>query len=245
MIHVENLSKSYGNNEVLKDISFHIKKNKVCGLIGKNGSGKTTLIQSILNRVDYHGKIKVDSEDREIYFISDTPSLYNYLSGHEYVLFVQEVKGCPKPNENLINELFDLFGFSTLTKNSLIKDYSFGERHKTALIAGFLLNPRLMILDEPTTGLDSTSTIILKKLIQESFLNGMTLIITHHEIEFIKNVCNSLIILHEKKIVYNEQDLNNETRNLNNLYLNIIGNNLERRVQSMSQLISQTNRINS
>ena len=103
----------------------------------------------------------------KIFILSVTPPhLYEYLSGHEYVCFVLEIKGKSHPDKKLVSELFDLFDLSSSDQNSLIKNYSFGMRRKVVLIAGFLLNPPLMILDEPTTGLDAASIVILKKLIR-------------------------------------------------------------------------------
>ncbi len=242
MIYVRNLNKSYGKREVLKNISFTLKKRSLCGLMGKNGVGKTTLIKSILKRVKYGGNVALDIEDKDIYFISDSPHLYEYLSGHEYVCFVLEIKGKSHPDKKLVSELFDLFDLSSSDQNSLIKNYSFGMRRKVALAAGFLLNPPLMILDEPTAGLDAASIVILKKLIRESSLNGMTFLIASHLMDFIINLCDSLIILNEKKIVYNEQCLENEKRDLSELYLNIIGDNLEKRIQEVSQIVSKNTR---
>ena len=175
MIEVHKLSKTYSNvdSNALKDISFKLAERSIMGVMGKNGAGKTTLIKSLLKHHSYLGEITyskglINTKNQinlnEVYFVSDAPHLYDYLTATEYLNFVVSVK---KKTKNLTDEkvikALKLFGITDSDLNKLLKDCSYGTRRKVVLAAGFLVMPKLFISDEPALGLDVPSCKISKE----------------------------------------------------------------------------------
>lgn len=242
MIDVQKLYKKYGNSTILSDINFSIAKGDIFGVMGRNGAGKTTLIKSILNEVKYQGDITLSSEIQKedgrldpesVYFVSDTPHTYGYLTGIEYLQFVLKIKNKAIPPKEKIFETLNFFGLSKDDSLRLLKDYSFGMSRKIVLATGFLAKPKLMILDEPTIGLDVPSVITLKKLILKASEQGMTFLVTSHDPSLMSELCSSLLILHDNKAVYNSSDFKSEARNLGDLYIDLIGENVDSAINSI------------
>jgi|GEM_PF-5386351 len=228
MIKVNKLNKSYGETTVLEDISFSINKGQVFGVMGRNGAGKTTLIRSILQKVEYSGSIDFESQlmgakgklnSELIYFVSDTPHVYEYLTGIEYIQFVLKVKNRDLPPNSRILEILSFFGIEEKDTHRLLKEYSFGMKRKIVLATGFLMKPEFMILDEPTIGLDVPSVIILKKLILASADQKMTFLVTSHDPTLMSELCEALLILDDHKMVYLNKNFADEKENLSELYI--------------------------
>jgi Cu-processing system ATP-binding protein len=160
MIHVQNLHKKFGKNEVLSGLDLTIEKGGIFAVLGPNGSGKTTLIKSILG-------------------------------------MVKDLRQRPSEEENLIS-LFKLESF--LDKK--LATLSGGTKQKVNIVLAFMFDSPLLILDEPTTGLDPASLINLKKLIQKEKEKGKTILITSHIMQFVAEVADSIIYLLEGKIYF-------------------------------------------
>lgn len=239
MIEVKNLTVGYEGPSVLNDVNFNLLEGSIFGVMGKNGSGKTTLIKTILGELPYEGSVTystdlLDSKKRiskeTVFYVSDSPFIYDYLSGIEFVLFLLNLKGGRYVEKKEILNVFEFFGLSEQDSSKLMKDYSFGMKRKTLLTAGFLLNPKLMILDEPTIGLDVPSVIALKKLIQEYCKRGSSVLVTSHDPSLMSELCDRLIILDNKSAVYYNENFKDEKRDLSTLYLDLVGENLTQKI---------------
>lgn len=222
MIKVRGLSKYYGNKLVLDNISLDVPKGSILGLMGKNGAGKTTLINSIVGRIDYTGDILIDSCD-DIYFISDTPHTYAFLTGEEQIQFALELKGLSfHENRNAVYDLlkkFDLFE----EKNKLLAKYSYGMKRKIALIIAIILKPKVLILDEPVLGLDAPSIMYLKKVLREQLAGNCTVIFSSHIPDLINNVCDSIAIIHDKRVAFHSNEIRQKGIDIETEYLKILG----------------------
>jgi ABC-2 type transport system ATP-binding protein len=245
MIRVNNLVKKYIEKTVLDTLSFTIHPGEILGIMGRNGAGKTTLIQCLLNETDYSGEIYINPEllahkskrmhPRHVYVMSDTPHIYSYLTGLEQVEFILKIKGAPLPRQETILEVMNIFGLTETDSHTLIKNYSFGMKRKVLLLAGFLLKPKLMILDEPTTGLDAPSVITLKRLIQSLSKQDSSFMISSHDPNLLSELSTNLIVLHNKKIAYHNPKFKTETRDLSQLYIEIIEENIDQSIEKILQ----------
>ena len=242
MIEVKKLTKKYGDRTILSDISFRVEEETVFGIMGKNGIGKTTLIESLIKKRKHEGEVVLSEnlirkngliDYSNLYYVNDSPHSYDYLTGLEYIYFVLRIKNKPLPAESDILELLQVFGIDSESENKLMITYSFGMRRKIILALGFLIKPDLMVLDEPTIGLDVPSVIALKKMILMSSRNKQTFIISSHEPSVISELCDALMILHESKVAYYNENFKNEQQKLDKLYMNIIGFDIDKKINSI------------
>lgn len=211
IIEIENFNFSYGDNLVLEDINFDVKKGEIIGLLGENGSGKTTLLNSIYGINGYTENIKVFSEYPEldnkviknkVSYIQDTPQLLDYLTAKQYLSFICNIENIAYEGlkDNIMN-LINVFNLENDYTNKLIKDYSFGMKKKIQIIGDLILHRDIVIIDEPTNGLDIRMIILIKDLIhKENQLNKTTFIISSHNTKFLKDVCNKVLLFNNKKI---------------------------------------------
>ena len=244
MIEAKGLSKSFADKVVLSNIDFRIAKGNIFGVMGRNGAGKTTLIKALLREVTYSGEVALAEEllikenvnPRQVYYVSDTPHTYGYLSGLEFIQFALRIKGREVPSQERIFQVLYFFGIAKEDALKLLKDYSFGMRRKVVLTVGFLMKPALMILDEPTIGLDTPSVIILKKLILAAAKKEITFFVTSHDPVLMAELCDSLLVLHDSRPVYYNQDFALESRDLSELYMDLIGEDIEEKVKNILDL---------
>lgn len=246
MIEFVNLTKNYTSKNVLDNLNFKISEGSLFGLIGENGAGKTTLINSVLGKLDFEGKILIQGVSNfdflkknrnEILFVPDTPFTYEFLTGFEFVRFVLEMQKIPLESVaeklELLFELFELTDY----QNKLIQTYSLGMKRKITLISALLQNPKILILDEPVSGLDAKSIIIFKKLLKSLSQNGSTIIFTTHILDLIENLCDSVAILHNQKIAYSNQNFSLEKSELEKIYLDLIGKNEDENLKKFEELL--------
>lgn len=221
MLKVENIYKSFKENEVLSDVSFEIKKNSVVGLLGPNGAGKTTLMRIIVGfygadegEIFWGGK-KVDTNSQKykirIGYLPENNPLYVNLTAGEYLEFISELKQISK--EEIKDEIFKVAQQCGIEKvlSRQIETLSKGYKQRVGLAAALLGDPKILILDEPTSGLDPNQIIEIRDLIKGLSKNKMILISTHILPEA-REICERLIIINRGKIVLNE-----ETKKIKNL----------------------------
>ena len=246
MIEFVNLTKNYTSKKVLDNLNFKISEGSLFGLIGENGAGKTTLINSILGKLEFEGEILIQEisnfeflkkSRNEILFVPDTPFAYEFLTGFEFVRFVLEMQKIPL--ESVLEKLELLFELFELTdyQNKLIQTYSLGMKRKITLISALLQNPKILILDEPVSGLDAKSIIIFKKLLKSLSQNGSTIIFTTHILDLIENLCDSVAILHNQKIAYSNESFALEKSELEKIYLDLIGKNEDENLKKFEELL--------
>ncbi|AWW31716.1 ABC transporter ATP-binding protein [Echinicola strongylocentroti] len=212
MINVENLTKSYAGDPVLNMESLEIPAGEVFGLVGNNGAGKTTFFSLLLDLIRpssghvLNNGVQVDtSEDWKPYtsaFI-DESFLIGYLTPEEYFYFIGELRGLNQQDVNEFLEPFeDFFHGEILGSKKFLRDLSKGNQKKVGIIASFIGNPKVIILDEPFANLDPTTQIRLKKIIA-SYKEDVevTLLISSHDLLHVTEVCQRIVVLDKGKVV--------------------------------------------
>ena len=205
-IKIDFLSKSYGSFSVLKKISLHFNQNGVIGLLGPNGAGKTTLMKIITGSLNqWDGEVTIDGVDlkkdlkkiqAQIGYLPENNPLYPEMYVKEYLKFVGQLHKIKTP---LIEELIEKIGLSSQFKKK-IGDLSKGFKQRVGLAAALLHDPKYLILDEPTTGLDPNQIIEIRKIIRDLGKKKMVFISTHI-LQEVEAVCNEVVIIHKGEIV--------------------------------------------
>ena len=207
MIEIKDLHKKFGKNLVLKGIDLDIQQGGIFAILGPNGSGKTTLIKSVLGMVipqsgtiSINGKtIKKDWKYRnEIDYLPQIANFPNNLSVKELIKMIKDLRANYTSKDQSLIELFKLESFLDKKLGNL----SGGTKQKVNLVLTFMFDSPLIILDEPTTGLDPISLIRLKNLINDEKEKGKTILITSHIMSFVEEVSNEIVFLLEGKIYF-------------------------------------------
>ena len=210
MIDVKNISKSFGELQAIKKVSFSIEPGSLCGLVGPNGAGKSTLFKIFLGLLEADdGNIRIEGDvinfgdtnyKRKIGYAPESPQLYDYLTGIEFLQFIAAAKhfSVSEIEEEILKWIifFDLTG----KKNELIKNYSQGMQRKISLCAALLGKPKILFLDEATNGLDPESSYKFKEYLRFYCQNGGTVLFSSHIIETVEYLCDRIIILHKGQI---------------------------------------------
>jgi len=206
MVSIQNLHKRFNKNIVLSGVDLNINEGGIFAVLGPNGSGKTTLIKSILGMViPNKGKIEVLGENIKKssnyrYKIDYLPQIANFpnnLKVKELIRMIKDLRGKTSEDQRLI-ELFKLEPFL----NKKLGNLSGGTKQKVNIVLAFMFDSPLIILDEPTTGLDPISLIRLKELIQVEKGRGKTILITSHIMSFVEEVSDEIVFLLEGKIYF-------------------------------------------
>lgn len=208
MLQVKNITKYYGNNLAVDNLSFTVNDGEIFGLLGSNGAGKTTTFRMIMGLLDsnsgsitLNGK-KIDySMTDKIGFVTEERSLLTKMTVKEQVIYYGRLKGL---SESEILKRLDIWleKFKiTDYKNRKIKELSKGNQQKIQFIAAVINDPKLLILDEPFTGLDPINVSQLKNAIYEMQKNGCSIIFSSHQMEHIEQFCEKLVILVKGKTV--------------------------------------------
>lgn len=208
MLKVENISKSYGNNLAVDQLSFEVKKGEIFGLLGANGAGKTTTFRIIMGLLDADsGKVTLDGKKIDysitdkIGFVTEERSLLTKMTVKEQIVYYGILKGMVE--EEILEKLdiwLEKFKISEY-KNRKIKELSKGNQQKIQFISAVINNPKLLILDEPFTGLDPINVEMFKNAIYELQKKGCSIIFSSHQMEHIEAFCEKLIILVKGKVV--------------------------------------------
>ena len=207
----ENLKKQVKNKVIVENISFSLDKGDIVGFIGPNGAGKTTTIKLILGLIKLtEGKVYIDGYDIQKNFIKamekvgaivETPDLYMYLSGYDNLkLTANNYKNITKKR---INEVIKMVGLENRIKDK-VSTYSLGMRQRLGIAEAIINNPELLILDEPTNGLDVEGTIEIRNLIKELSNEGIAILISSHNLTEIDNLCNRIIVIKNGRIITND-----------------------------------------
>ena len=207
MIEIKKLYKKFGKNEVLKDLDLSINQGGIFAVLGPNGSGKTTLIKSILGMViPQSGSIKLNGKTikkdwkyrNEIDYLPQIANFPNNLTVKELIKMIKDLRANNSNNEEPLIKLFKLEPFLDKKLGNL----SGGTKQKVNLVLTFMFDSPLVILDEPTTGLDPISLIRLKDLITKEKEKGKTILITSHIMSFVEEVADEIVFLLEGKIYF-------------------------------------------
>lgn len=207
MIRIENLYKKFGRNEVLKGIDLEIDEGGIFAVLGPNGSGKTTLIKSILGMVvPNSGSIKLNGKSvkndwkyrNNIDYLPQIANFPGNLTVQELIGMIKDLRGRKNTEDEKLISLFKLEKFL----NKKLANLSGGTKQKVNLVLTFMFDSPLIILDEPTTGLDPISHIRLKELINEEKKKGKTILITSHIMSFVEEIADEIVFLLEGKIYF-------------------------------------------
>lgn len=199
MIKILSLYNYYTKKPTLKDINLELENSSIFGIIGPNGSGKTTFINCIIGINDYKGKIIWENEDdkRNIFYIPDENILPELLTGYEYIEFVSKLY--EKNDLSNIDSYLETFGIKR-DSHKLLSQYSYGMKKKIQLIAAFIINPKLLILDEIFRGLDIEAIIETKKLLKKYSESGGTVLLSSHDVLVVTQICNSIAMIYDGEI---------------------------------------------
>lgn len=194
-----NLSKSYRDNEILKDINFTFKDNCIYGLVGRNGSGKTTFMNSIDGDIRINsGEFYLDGEKLDtnnIGYIVSTPIVPEFLTGKEFLQFYLEIHTGEKDID--FDYYFDLVELNREDQDKLLKDYSHGMKNKMQLLINIISNPKVLLLDEPLVSLDVLVQDNIKKLLKK-LKKDHIIIFSTHILEIAVDICDEIILLKDK-----------------------------------------------
>ena len=214
-ISISNLTKKYGEQTVLDNITFEIGEGEVVGFLGPNGAGKTTTMRILAGALSYDkGQVKIcDVEVNEdpmltksfVGYLPEQNPLYQDMYVKEYLLFIAEIYGLGKEKLNRVNELIDKVGLRS-EFHKKIGQLSKGYRQRVGLAQALIPNPRVLILDEPTTGLDPNQLEEIRSLIRE-IGKDKTVLLSTHIMQEIKAICNRVIVINKGVIVADYSDL--------------------------------------
>lgn len=211
MLELRNVSKRFRGIAAVEDVSFIARPGEITGYLGPNGSGKSTtmkmitgLIERTTGQILFHGE-PIDHDwmayKQRMGYVPEEPHLYSHLSGLEYLVMVGQLRGLPaRPTAERIDGLLRLLSLHG-DRHVPISSYSKGMRQKVLLSAALLHNPDLILLDEPFSGLDVATGLVLRSLIQELAARGKVVLFSSHELETVERVCSHVIILHRAKVV--------------------------------------------
>jgi ABC-2 type transport system ATP-binding protein len=211
MLELRHVCKRFKRSPAVDDVSFSARAGEITGYLGPNGSGKSTTIKMIAGLMEttsgiisFRGQpIERDliAYKQRMGYVPEEPHLYPHLSGLEYLTMVGQLRSLPaKPTANCIDGLLRLFSLHS-DRHTAIASYSKGMRQKILLSAALLHNPDLLLLDEPFSGLDVGTGLVLRSLIQELAARGKVVLFSSHELETVERVCSHVVILNRGKIV--------------------------------------------
>lgn len=211
MVEIKGLCKSYDNKRVVDNLDLTINDGEIYGFIGHNGAGKTTTIKCLIGILSFEkGEILIDGLSikdkpieckRKIAYIPDNPDLYNYMSGIDYLNFIGDVFNVA--NEERVKRIDKYAGIFELTDSlaNPISSYSHGMRQKLAIIAAWLHEPDLIVMDEPFVGLDPKASHDLKLMMREFCDRGGSIFFSTHVLEVAEKLCDKVAIIKNGQLI--------------------------------------------
>ena len=211
MLNISHLTKTYGDKKAVDDLSLHIAPGEIYGFIGHNGAGKTTTIKSVVGILQFdEGEITIDGTSlkddpiaykKKIAYIPDNPDLYEFMSGIKYLNFIADIFGVgAEERQERIKKYADMF---ELTEDLAqpISAYSHGMKQKLAIIAAWIHNPKLIIMDEPFVGLDPKASFLLKEMMRDVCAAGGAIFFSTHVLEVAEKLCDKVAIIKGGKLI--------------------------------------------
>ncbi len=209
MIEISNLTKKYHTGVAVDDISFTVDKGEIVGLLGPNGAGKSTTMNILTGYLSYtEGSVKIDGLEvvehpyeikKKIGYLPEQPPLYPNMTVYDYLKFVYELKKVKGNKKEDLESLMEVVNLSDM-KGRLIKNLSKGYKQRVGLAAAMIGDPEILILDEPTVGLDPVQIIEIRNLIKE-LGQDKTVILNSHILPEVSAICDRIIIINNGKII--------------------------------------------
>jgi len=211
MLAAQGLFKFYGSVPAVQNVTFTLEPGQVLGYLGPNGSGKSTTVKMLIGLLEpTDGQVTHNGQNihkdlaayrKRLGYVPEEANLYPYLTGQEYLDMVATLRGMPDAGKSArINSLLELFSLWP-HRYVALGSYSKGMRQRILLIAALMDNPDLLILDEPLSGLDVTSALIIKELIQALSSRGKSIFFCSHILEVVEKVCTHLVVLRKGQVI--------------------------------------------
>ena len=211
MLNIEHLTKTYGEKKAVDDLNLHIRPGEIYGFIGHNGAGKTTTLKSVAGILQFDaGEIYIGGDSvrekpleckRKIAYIPDNPDLYEYMTGIEYLNFIADIFGVDAAlRRERIRRYADAFEL-TGDLAQPIAAYSHGMKQKLAIIAAWLHEPQLILMDEPFVGLDPKAAHLLKGMMREICDRGGAIFFSTHVLEVAEKLCDKVAIIKGGRLI--------------------------------------------
>lgn len=219
VLEVENLKKSLGKREIIKNISFSIEEGEIFGFLGPNGAGKTTTIRMLVGLIHPNeGIIKICGYDlkkdtekalKEVGAVVENPELYKYLTGRENLMQIARIRKIPKES---VEETIKLVGLENRIDDK-VRKYSLGMKQRLGLAASLLSNPKLLILDEPTNGLDPSGILDFREVVKKAAKEkGMAVFISSHILSEVQHLCDRVAFINHGTIKSVENVVNDSMK---------------------------------
>ena len=203
---INNLTKKFGHLTAVKDLTFTINKGNVYGILGPNGSGKSTTLGIVLNVVNrtegnfhwFDGNTSTHDALKKVGAIIERPNFYPYMTANQNLKLVCKIKGV---NYNKIDEKLDIVGLLD-RKDSKFRTYSLGMKQRLAIASALLNDPEILILDEPTNGLDPQGIHQIREIIKQIAEKGTTILLASHLLDEVEKVCSHVVVLRKGVKLY-------------------------------------------
>ena len=211
MLHIEHLTKTYGDKRAVDDLTLHIAPGEIYGFIGHNGAGKTTTLKSIAGILRFDsGEIVIDGHSvreapieckKRIAYIPDNPDLYDFMTGIQFLNFIADIFGIDAETREA--RIAEYAGAFELTEDLAqpISAYSHGMKQKLAMIAAWLHEPKLILMDEPFVGLDPKASHLLKTMMRSFCDGGGAIFFSTHVLEVAEKLCDKVAIIKNGRLV--------------------------------------------
>jgi ABC-2 type transport system ATP-binding protein len=252
VIEVKNVTKKYGKVAAVEDISFTIQEGEIVGLLGPNGAGKSTTMNMITGFIEQTtGEIIVDGYDmlkkakkakKQIGYMPEGVPLYTDLTVKEFVSYMAEIKQVnKKERKEKVEKIIEQTGLKEVEKK-LIRNLSRGYKQRVSMAGALVGEPKILILDEPTVGLDPKQITEIRNLIKE-LGKTHTVILSSHILSEVSQICNKVIIINKGKIVAIDtpENLENKVTSNNSIYVTV--EDLENKIQSIHEKIKDIEKI--
>ena len=211
MLDIQHLTKTYGEKKAVDDLTLHIAPGEIYGFIGHNGAGKTTTLKSVVGILQFdQGEITIGGKSiktdplackRLLAYIPDNPDLYDYMTGIKYLNFIADVFGVDaQTRQERIRTYADAFEL-TGDLAQPIAAYSHGMKQKLSIIAAWLHDPKVIIMDEPFVGLDPKAAHLLKGMMREVCDNGGAIFFSTHVLEVAEKLCDKVAIIKGGRLI--------------------------------------------
>ncbi|MGH9660083.1 MAG: ABC transporter ATP-binding protein [Bryobacteraceae bacterium] len=211
MLEARGLAKRYEHTPAVEGISFSVRPGEVLGYLGPNGSGKSTTVNMLTGLLDpTRGQVFFEGRDirediigykRRVGYVPEIPYVYPFLTGREYLQLVGRLRSMPEPKlGRTIDDLLELLALYS-ERHSPIASYSKGMTQKILISAALLADPDVLIFDEPLSGLDTTTALMFRSLIERLAGEGKIILYSSHVLDVVEKVCSKVVILHRGRIV--------------------------------------------
>ena len=225
LLETRNLSKKYGRQEVIKELSLKVRKNQIYGLLGPNGAGKSTTLKMLVGllkptdgEIFFDGNLWNRDDLGKIGALIETPALYGNLTARENLLVHTKLLGISKDK---IDEVLETVQLSNTGKKR-VSQFSLGMKQRLGISIALLNDPKLLILDEPTNGLDPFGIQELRSLISSFPKQGITVILSSHILSEVAQVVDEIGIIHRGQLLF--QGIPDQTKDLETFFTDIIRN---------------------